>query len=184
MYAIIVTGGKQYRVEQGDVLFIEKLDAEADSEVKFDQVLAVGEEGSVKVGTPTVEGASVAAKVIKNGKGKKLNIITYRPKKHSARRMGHRQRDQRVRRESTMAHKKGVGSTKNGRDSMSQRLGVKRADGQQVLAGNILVRQRGTHIHPGENVGIGSDDTLFALVDGTVRFERVGKTGKKCSVKQ
>lgn len=83
-----------------------------------------------------------------------------------------------------MAHKKGVGSTKNGRDSMSQRLGVKRADGQKVLAGNILVRQRGTHIHPGENVGIGSDDTLFALVDGTVRFERVGKDRKKCSVKQ
>ena len=83
-----------------------------------------------------------------------------------------------------MAHKKGMGSTKNGRDSESKRLGVKRADGQAVLAGNILVRQRGTHIHPGENVGIGSDDTLFALVDGTVRFERVGKDGKKCSVKQ
>ena len=83
-----------------------------------------------------------------------------------------------------MAHKKGVGSTKNGRDSAAQRLGAKRADGQFVLAGNILVRQRGTHIQPGENVGKGSDDTLFALVDGTVRFERVGKTGKKCSVKQ
>ena len=83
-----------------------------------------------------------------------------------------------------MAHKKGVGSTKNGRDSMAQRLGVKRADGQKVLAGNILVRQRGTHIQPGENVGKGSDDTLFALVDGTVRFERVGKSGQKCSVKQ
>ena len=82
------------------------------------------------------------------------------------------------------AHKKGVGSTKNGRDSESKRLGVKRADGQFVLAGNILVRQRGTHIMPGENVGKGSDDTLFALVDGTVRFERVGKDGKKCSVKQ
>ena len=80
MYAIIVTGGKQYRVEQGDIVYIEKLDAEADSEVKFDQVLAVGEEGSVKVGAPVVEGASVSAKVIKNGKGKKLNIITYRPK--------------------------------------------------------------------------------------------------------
>ena len=91
MYAIIVTGGKQYSVEQGDIVYIEKLDAEADSEVKFDQVLAVGEEGSVKVGAPVVEGASVSAKVIKNGKGKKLNIITYRPKKHSARRMGHRQ---------------------------------------------------------------------------------------------
>ena len=73
------------------------------------------------------------------------------------------------------AHKKGVGSTRNGRDSMAQRLGVKRGDGQFVLAGNILVRQRGTHIHPGENVGKGSDDTLFALVDGKVHFERDGR---------
>ena len=81
-----------------------------------------------------------------------------------------------------MAHKKGVGSTKNGRDSESKRLGVKRADGQMVLAGNILVRQRGTHIHPGTNVGIVSDDTLFALVDGKVKFERMGKDRKKCSV--
>ena len=82
------------------------------------------------------------------------------------------------------AHKKGVGSTKNGRDSEAKRLGVKRADGQFVLAGNILVRQRGTHIHPGENVGMGSDNTLFALVDGRVSFERMGKDRKKCSVKQ
>ena len=80
------------------------------------------------------------------------------------------------------AHKKGMGSTKNGRDSEAKRLGVKRADGQSVLAGNILVRQRGTHIHPGENVGIGSDDTLFALVDGKVKFERVGRDRKKVSV--
>ena len=80
------------------------------------------------------------------------------------------------------AHKKGVGSTKNGRDSESKRLGVKRADGQFVLAGNILVRQRGTHIHPGLNVGIGSDDTLFALVDGIVRFERKGRDKKQVSV--
>ena len=80
------------------------------------------------------------------------------------------------------AHKKGVGSTKNGRDSESKRLGAKRADGQFVLAGNILVRQRGTHIHPGVNVGIGSDDTLFALIDGTVRFERKGKDRRQCSV--
>ena len=81
-----------------------------------------------------------------------------------------------------MAHKKGMGSNKNGRDSASQRLGTKRADGQFVLAGNILVRQRGTKIHPGTNVGKGSDDTLFALVDGTVRFERLGKDRKKVSV--
>ena len=80
------------------------------------------------------------------------------------------------------AHKKGGGSTKNGRDSESKRLGVKRADGQFVLAGNILYRQRGTHIHPGTNVGIGSDDTLYALVDGTVKFEKLGKDRKKVSV--
>ena len=80
------------------------------------------------------------------------------------------------------AHKKGMGSTKNGRDSESKRLGAKRADGQFVLAGNILYRQRGTHIHPGNNVGIGSDDTLYALVDGTVRFEKMGKDRKKVSV--
>ena len=80
------------------------------------------------------------------------------------------------------AHKKGMGSTKNGRDSESKRLGAKRADGQFVLAGNILVRQRGTHIHPGENVGKGSDDTLFALSDGVVRFERLGADKKKVSV--
>ena len=83
-----------------------------------------------------------------------------------------------------MAHKKGVGSTKNGGDSESKRLGVKRADGQFVLAGNILVRQRGTHIHPGENVGRGSDDTLFALVDGRVCFERLGRGRKQVSIKQ
>jgi len=81
-----------------------------------------------------------------------------------------------------MAHKKGQGSVKNGRDSESKRLGVKRADGQFVLAGNILVRQRGTKIYPGNNVDIGSDDTLFALVDGTVKFERKGKDKKQVSV--
>ena len=80
------------------------------------------------------------------------------------------------------AHKKGMGSTKNGRDSESKRLGAKRADGQFVLAGNILYRQRGKHIHPGNNVGIGSDDTLYALIDGTVKFEKMGKDRKKVSV--
>lgn len=80
------------------------------------------------------------------------------------------------------AHKKGVGSTRNGRDSESKRLGPKRADGQFAKAGNILVRQRGTKIHPGANVGIGKDDTLFALVDGTVKFERKGRDKKQVSV--
>lgn len=80
------------------------------------------------------------------------------------------------------AHKKGVGSSKNGRESESKRLGVKRYDGQIVRAGNILVRQRGTKIHPGNNVMIGGDDTLFAVVDGRVKFERVGKAKKQVSV--
>jgi large subunit ribosomal protein L27 len=81
-----------------------------------------------------------------------------------------------------MAHKKGMGSTRNGRDSESKRLGVKRSDGQFVLAGNILVRQRGTKIHPGENVGKGSDDTLFALISGNVKFEHKGRDKKQVSV--
>ncbi len=81
-----------------------------------------------------------------------------------------------------MAHKKGGGSTKNGRDSGPKYLGVKRADGQFVLAGNILVRQRGTKIHPGVNVGRGKDDTLFALIDGHVSFERKDKKRKQVSV--
>ena len=91
MYAIIVTGGKQYRVQKGDVIYVEKLDVEADSNYTFDTVLAVGEEGNVKFGTPTVAGATVTGKVVKNGKGKKLTILTYRPKKDSKRKMGHRQ---------------------------------------------------------------------------------------------
>ncbi len=81
-----------------------------------------------------------------------------------------------------MAHKKGVGSSRNGRDSNPQYLGVKRYDGETVLAGNILVRQRGTRIHPGDNVGIGRDDTLFALANGKVKFSRLGKTRKKVSI--
>lgn len=81
-----------------------------------------------------------------------------------------------------MAHKKGTGSTRNGRDSNAKRLGVKRYGGESVRAGNILIRQRGTKIHPGENVGRGGDDTLFSLVDGVVTFERRGKSGKKVSV--
>ena len=83
-----------------------------------------------------------------------------------------------------MAHKKGLGSSRNGRESHAQRLGVKLFGGQEVHTGNVIVRQRGTHIHPGENVGRGSDDTLFALADGKVCFERVGRDRKKVSIKQ
>lgn len=91
MYAIIVTGGKQYRVQKGDVVFVEKLNAEEGSTVKFENVLAVGGEGDTKVGTPNVEGASVEAKVVKNGKGKKIDIIRYKSKKNEKKHIGHRQ---------------------------------------------------------------------------------------------
>ena len=91
MYAVILTGGKQYSVKVGDSIFVEKLNAEADSEVTFEKVLAVGEEGAVKVGAPVVEGASVVAKVVKTGKGKKINIFKMKPKKGYRRRQGHRQ---------------------------------------------------------------------------------------------
>ena len=91
MYAIIETGGKQYRVSEGDVIFIEKLDAEADSKITFDRVLVVGSEKGVNVGSPAVAGASVTAKVIKTGKSKKITVFTYRAKKGSKRKMGHRQ---------------------------------------------------------------------------------------------
>ena len=91
MYAIIETGGKQYRVTEGDVIFVEKLDAQADSDVAIDKVVAVGEGDKLVVGAPYVEGASVMAKAVKNGKGKKITVFTYKPKKDCKRKMGHRQ---------------------------------------------------------------------------------------------
>lgn len=91
MYAVIVTGGKQYKVEAGQEIYIEKLDVEADDTVTFDKVLAVGGDDGIKVGSPYVEGATVEAKVIKNGKAKKVTVFTYKPKKNEKRKMGHRQ---------------------------------------------------------------------------------------------
>lgn len=91
MYAIIETGGKQYKVEAGDVIYIEKLDVEADAEVTFDKVIAIGNDDGIKVGAPYVEGASVSAKAVKNGKAKKIVVFTYKPKKNAKRKMGHRQ---------------------------------------------------------------------------------------------
>ncbi len=91
MYAIIETGGKQYKVEAGDVIYIEKLDVEADADITFDKVIAVGSDDGIKVGAPYVEGASVRAKAVKNGKAKKIVVFTYKPKKNAKRKMGHRQ---------------------------------------------------------------------------------------------
>ena len=91
MYAIIETGGKQYKVEAGDVVFVEKLNAEEESEVTFDKVVALGADDGIKVGAPYVDGANVTAKVLKNGKGKKITVMTYKPKKNEKRKLGHRQ---------------------------------------------------------------------------------------------
>ncbi len=91
MYAIIVTGGKQYKVANGDVVYIEKLDAEENAEITFDKVLAVGSDNGLTAGAPYVEGATVSAKVVKNGKGKKITVFTYKPKKNEKRKKGHRQ---------------------------------------------------------------------------------------------
>ena len=91
MYAIIETGGKQYKVEAGDVIYIEKLDVEADADITFDKVIAVGSDDGIKVGAPYVEGASVSAKAVKNGKAKKITVMTYKPKKNEKRKLGHRQ---------------------------------------------------------------------------------------------
>ncbi len=91
MFAVIETGGKQYKVQEGDVLFIEKVDAEAESTIKFDKVLAISNDNGFKVGAPLIDGASVDAKVIKQGKGKKIYVIKYKPKKNEKKKMGHRQ---------------------------------------------------------------------------------------------
>ena len=105
MFAIIETGGKQYKVSEGDVIFVEKLDVEADAEVKFDRVLGVGTDDGFTVGAPYVEGAIVTAKAIKNGKGKKIYVMTYKPKKNEKRKIGHRQPYTKVQIESIAAGK-------------------------------------------------------------------------------
>jgi ribosomal protein L27/ribosomal protein L21 len=191
--AIIETGGKQYSVSEGDTIYIEKLETEDGGKVTFDKVLAiVGDKPSF--GAPYLPGAAVSGTVEKTGKSKKIIVYKMHPKKGYRRKQGHRQPYTRVHIDTIsvsicfsyeviiMAQKQGMGSTKNGRDSKSKRLGPKRADGQFVLAGNSLVRQRGTKIHPGNGVGIGSDDTLFALRSGKVKFEPLGKDRKQVSV--
>ena len=134
MYAIVKTGGKQYKVAAGDYLNIEKLDAEVGAKVPLTAIAVV-------------DGDKVVADPAKAAKTK-------------------------VEAENRMAHKKGQGSIRNGRDSQSKRLGCKRFAGEQVGPGVILVRQRGTRIHPGENVGRGKDDTLFALCEGVVEYTK------------
>ena len=183
MYAVLVTGGKQYRVMQGETLRVELLEADAGSEITFDNVLMLGDGEGVTLGE-ALKGASVTATVIGHGRADKIRIVKFRRRKHHRKQMGHRQHYTEIQitgiaggnkeGEAAMAHKKGVGSSRNGRDSNPKYLGVKLFGGQAVDAGNIIVRQRGTQVHPGSGVGLGRDHTLFALVDGKVEFSVKG----------
>ncbi len=182
MYAIVEIQGQQFKAEQGKKLFVHHIkDVEAGKTVEFDKVLLVDADGAVKVGAPTVEGAKVVCEVVNPlVKGDKVIVFKMKRRKDSRKRNGHREQFTEVEIKSViqeMAHKKGVGSSKNGRESAAQRLGIKIFGGQQCVAGNIIVRQRGTKHNPGNNVAIGKDDTLYALVDGTVNFHK-GKRDK------
>ena len=185
MYAVIHTGGKQYRVEPGQRLEVERLGAEPDAVVDLRPVLLVDGD-TVLAGPEQLKAATVKAKVVGESKGVKINGFTYKSEGEPAEALGsppevlgHRDHCDlgRLEEHEGMSKKKGAASSRNGRDSNAQRLGVKVGAGSGVRAGAILVRQRGTRYHPGENVGRGGDDTLFATANGTVRF--VDRRGRK-----
>jgi large subunit ribosomal protein L27 len=194
MYAVIKSGSKQYRVSPGDVVRVEKLDKAVGDSVRFQEVLAINNDETTVVGSSQVTNAQVLGTVVENGKAKKVIVFKYKRKKQYRVLRGHRQQFTAVKideiqanwfRKSEgkiMAHKKGVGSSRNGRDSNAQRLGVKRFAGEWVSGGSILIRQRGTRFKPGRNVGLGKDDTLFAKLAGQVRFEEKGRKGRFVSV--
>ena len=185
MYAVIKTGGKQYRVQSGEQVQrrSDHRPTSARHVVARPGAACVGEGDGVKVGTPLVSGAKVKATVVSHGRGEKVRIFKMRRRKHYQKTQGHRQNYTEVRiddivsadRRTAMAHKKAGGSSRNGRDSQSKRLGVKVYGGERVNAGQILVRQRGTVVHPGVNVGIGRDHTLFARVAGKVAVRHQGR---------
>ena len=180
MYAIVEINGQQFKAEAGQKLFVHHIEgAENGSTVEFEKVLLVDKDGNVTVGAPTVEGAKVVCQVISNlVKGDKVLVFHKKRRKGYRKLNGHRQQFTELTITEEMAHKKGVGSSKNGRESHSKRLGVKIFGGEACKAGNIIIRQRGTEFHPGENIGMGKDHTLFALVDGTVKF-KVGREDRR-----
>lgn len=190
MYAVIRTGGKQYRVSQGDILRVEKLAGQAGDKVTLNEVLFVGGNGEVKIGTPTLPDAKVTGEIMDQGLAKKIVVFKKKRRKSYSRKRGHRQKLTMLRimeirgvaEGGSMAHKKAGGSSRNGRDSQGQRRGVKVFGGENVRAGNIIIRQLGTRIHPGRNVGMGRDFTLFAKIDGVVRYERLDRERKRVSV--
>ena len=183
MYAVIETGGKQYRVCEGDIIFVEKLPVDADAVVEFDRVVMLGKEDGAVVGKPTVEGAKVTGRVLKNGKAKKITVFTYRAKKtpnaswatgSPIQGRDHLDRLIRLQGEEHRWHIKGRRLFENGRDSKSKRLGVKRADGRLCWPAIFWCASGRPH-PPWQRRGHRLDDTLFALVDGTVQFERWGR---------
>ena len=180
MLAIVNIQGQQFKVSAGQKIYVHQLPASEGDKLTFDEVLLL-DDGAVRIGSPSIEGASVSATVLNHQKGDKVIVYKKKRRKGLEKKNGHRQSFTRISIDSinaeaynsqTMAHKKGEGSTSNGRDSNSKRLGVKLFGGQRAIAGNIIVRQKGTKFHPGKNVGVGKDWTLFALTDGTVKFTK------------
>ncbi len=175
-YAIVKTGGKQYKVAVGDVVKVEKLESEPGAEVSLPVALVV-DGANVTTDAQALAKVAVTGEVLEHTKGPKIRIHKFKNKTGLPQASGtpsaadgpegHRNQ---VDEATDMAHKKGASSSRNGRDSNAQRLGVKRFGGQVVKAGEILVRQRGTKFHPGANVGRGGDDTLFAKEAGAVEF--------------
>jgi len=184
-YAIIRTGGRQFRVAEGDTLDVDLLDVEPGKTTTFGDVLLFANGKDVTHGNPLVSGAKVTAEVLEQRKDKKVVAFKYKRRKGYHRTVGHRRKLTRIKIKSInlggnksaakKTHKKGQGSVKNGRDSVSKRLGVKKFGSETVVAGNIIVRQRGTRFLPGRNVGLGRDYTIFALINGSVRFDRGGR---------
>ena len=188
MYAVVEISGQQYAVAPDQTVKVPLMDKNVGDIVEFNNILLASDNGNVSVGTPFIKG-SVTATVIEHGKGEKVLVFHKKRRKGYQKLNGHRQlftsitiTDIKIFVGFVMAHKKGGGSTKNGRDSNAQRLGVKKFGGQHVLAGNIIIRQNGTNVHPGNNVGLGKDYTLFSLVEGVVKFERKSKVRLKVSV--
>ena len=208
-FAIIETGGKQYKVSTSKILEVEKLDAKKGETIKFEKVLLLNDNQNTEIGNPSIEGASVEAKLLDNVKDRTILVFHKRRRKHSRKKNGHRQRHSKIqitkilakngkvideakiitekktvktekkeikkkvkKQDNKMATKKAGGSSRNGRDSKGRRLGVKKFGDQFVIPGNIIVRQRGTKIHPGNNVGMGKDHSIFSLIKGKVKFKK------------
>ena len=203
-FAVIKTGGKQYKVKSGEILKIEKLtDIKANSKIEFNEILAYGDNSKIEVGAPMVSGAKVEADLIKNSKNRTVLIFKKRRRHNSRRKNGHRQeysmirinkifsKDGKILSEAEKVSKvtkksetkKAGGSSRNGRDSAGRRLGVKKYGGQSVVPGNIIVRQRGTKIFPGENVGMGKDHSIFSVIKGKVVFKKTKSDRTFVSVK-